>query len=333
MIRRILFQVHMWVGLVLGVFFVALGLSAACSSITTRWTPRRRGPPRPVRRNRSMPSVAAAREAAPDARGNVFLTLPEEPGDPVLVRFLPAQRDGAGRGAGRPAAAKRQPSSSIRSRPRRSARAPLRCRRWCSSPTTCMAASSSAATAGRWSAGSASAWDPGPQPAWCCGGPSRICGNTPSLVRRTAKGLRFPPRAARCRRHLGLHRLHPGQLTPASASPFRETLRAATGGGAAPAFSLRTGPEVEPMHGAPRIGADEAVRVALAAVPGSAPRSVMLPGRKTQAISVSARRDGAEDADPDDGLCRSLSRHGDRGARSRIVVLRRQLGRLAAPRA
>jgi uncharacterized iron-regulated membrane protein len=71
---------------------------------------------------------------------------------------------------------------------------------------------------------------------------------------------------------------------------FPETVRALAGGGAPP-FNLRTGPEVVPVRGAARIGAEEAVTVARTERHGSEVVSVMLPQRSTQAISVALASD------------------------------------------
>ncbi len=90
MIRRVLFQVHMWTGLTLGVLFVLLGLSGSVlvfNEEIARWSsPRATAAGAPA----SLDRVVAAARSGTD--GPVFLILPKETGDPVLVRFLPSPR-------------------------------------------------------------------------------------------------------------------------------------------------------------------------------------------------------------------------------------------------
>ncbi|MEJ0025309.1 MAG: PepSY-associated TM helix domain-containing protein [Rhizomicrobium sp.] len=287
MIRRILFQVHMWIGLVLGVLFVALGLSGSVLVYHEELDGLSAPPPRASATGVPQPLdavLAAARQTAPDAKGNVFLTLPQEPGDPAMIRFLPAQRDGAGRGAAR----RPQQSATVFVDPV-SAKA---------IGTRASAMSPLVQFAHDLHGGLLLGRDGRPLVGWLGIGmvilgltglvlwwPKPHLWKYAFLVRRTARGLRFHRELHAAVGIWGFVVFILVSFTGVGIA-FPETLRAATGGGATPAFNLRTGPEVEPVHGAPRIGADEAVRVALAAVPGGVPRSVMLPGRKTQAISV-----------------------------------------------
>jgi uncharacterized iron-regulated membrane protein len=112
------------------------------------------------------------------------------------------------------------------------------------------------------------------------------------IVRRTAKGLRF---------HRELHAavgiwsfiVFIAVSVTGVGIVFPETFRAVAGGGATVSFNLRTGPEIAPADDGGRIGADEAVRIAKAALPGRRVRSVMLPVRDTQAISVAMSDGGA----------------------------------------
>jgi len=93
MVRRLLFQVHMWIGLVLGVLFVALGLSGSIlvydKAIDSLTAPA----PRASARGPMLPLdtlIAAGRAASAHPDGAVFLVLPDEAGDPAAVRFPPS---------------------------------------------------------------------------------------------------------------------------------------------------------------------------------------------------------------------------------------------------
>jgi uncharacterized iron-regulated membrane protein len=91
MIRHLLFQIHMWIGLILGVFFAVLGLSGSVLVYNDEID--RLGTPRATAMGRPAPLdtiVAAARRTAAAPSDNIFLKLPKTSEDPVLVRFLPA---------------------------------------------------------------------------------------------------------------------------------------------------------------------------------------------------------------------------------------------------
>jgi uncharacterized iron-regulated membrane protein len=63
-------------------------------------------------------------------------------------------------------------------------------------------------------------------------------------------------------------------------------------GGAPLPVRARGVPEVEPLRGATRVGADAAAKLALAAVPDAELRSVTLPARPNQAVSVALLKYG-----------------------------------------
>ena len=91
MFRRLLFQIHMWTGLTLGIPLVVLGLSGSVLVFSDEIT--RLSAPRATVQGvmASLDTVVAAvRERA--GEGPVFLILPKKAGDPVLVRPLPPQR-------------------------------------------------------------------------------------------------------------------------------------------------------------------------------------------------------------------------------------------------
>ncbi len=291
MIRRVFFQVHMWVGLVLGVLFVALGLSG--SILVYHEALDEMAAPMPRAAAGGAPQsldavVGAARSAAPDAKGNVFVTLPQEAGDPVMIRFLPAQREGAARGGTQ----RRPPQSATVFVDPASAQV-IGTRTSSMSPLVQFAHD----LHGNLFLGR----DGRPYVGWL-GVAMMILGITglvlwwpkshlwkyAFLVRRTAKGLRFHRELHAAAGIWGFVVFIVVSFTGVGIV-FPETVRALVGGGAPPAFNLRTGPEVQPVENGARIGAAEAVRVARAALPGSDPASVMLPAKPTQAISVALR--------------------------------------------
>jgi uncharacterized iron-regulated membrane protein len=90
-VRRILFQVHMWVGLVLGVLFVAVSLSGAILVYDDKLTAWIDPSPQAVTGGLRLPLVFLANAArgavqAPDD-APVQLLLPAEPGEAAMVRL------------------------------------------------------------------------------------------------------------------------------------------------------------------------------------------------------------------------------------------------------
>jgi uncharacterized iron-regulated membrane protein len=105
-VRKVLFQVHMWVGLVLGLLLVALGLSGSVlvydDVIAEFLVP----PPHATAQGAPLPldRVIAAARAATTARGPAAVTPAREAGAPAMVRI-----GAAGRGGG----ARRTPATQI----------------------------------------------------------------------------------------------------------------------------------------------------------------------------------------------------------------------------
>ncbi len=108
-IRRALFQLHMWIGLVLGLLLAALGLSGSVlvydDQIANFLSPRpmvtTQGPMLPL-----DAMIAAARTAVP-GRGQVQIAPPQAPGEAASVRIGemsrmgPVAQSGAAREGGR----------------------------------------------------------------------------------------------------------------------------------------------------------------------------------------------------------------------------------------
>src|SRR5262249_48560627 len=102
-VRRLLFQFHMWIGLILGLLLALLGLSGSVlvydDAIAGFLAPvpqaGAKGEARPLDK-----IVEAARGAA--GRGAMQISLPREPGEAISVRITQSRGgEGAGRGEGR----------------------------------------------------------------------------------------------------------------------------------------------------------------------------------------------------------------------------------------
>jgi len=306
MIRQLLFQVHMWIGLALGILFVALGLSGsvlvyhdeleAMSAPAPKATTM--GTPKPIE-----DIIAAARDATPNAKGSTMVTLPENAGDPATVRFLQAFREAdanargnrnrGGRAGGQRAG---QPPSPIIFVDPVTAKV-IGARATAMSPLVRFAHDLHGSLFfGR---------DGRPLVGWLGVGmlilgvsglylwwPKPHQWKYAFIVRRTAKGIRFHRELHAAAGIWGFIVFIIVSFTGV-ATAFPDTIRAAAGGGA-PAFNLRTGPEIEPMNTEHPVTPDEAIAYAQEAVPGTLARSVMIPMRETQAISVALARKGSD---------------------------------------
>jgi uncharacterized iron-regulated membrane protein len=98
--RKIFFQIHLWTGLIAGIFFILLGLSGSAlvyPSLLQSAAPvpktTAQGAPLPLEQ-----IIAAARQTTPDGENrDMTVTLPQAAGDAVTVQFN-AQRGGRGEG-------------------------------------------------------------------------------------------------------------------------------------------------------------------------------------------------------------------------------------------
>lgn len=295
MIRRVLFQVHMWIGLVLGILFVALGLSGSVLVYHDELEAMLSPPPKAAAQGTPASYgdlIKAGRAAAPEAKGNVTLTLPEHAGDAAMVRITPpprqpgAGREGAGRGQGagaggppRGATVFVDPVSKELLGQRTAAMSPI--------------VQFAHDLHGQLFLGR----DGRPYVGWLGVGmtilgltglylwwPKSHLWKYAFIVRRTAKGLRFHRELHAAAGIWGFIVFIIVSVTGVAIS-FPDTTRASIGAGA-PAFNARTGPEIEALVDADRIGADAAVAVAQKAMPGMDVRAVTVPSRPNQAISV-----------------------------------------------
>lgn len=313
MIRRVLFQIHLWIGLILGVLFVALGLTGSIlvyhEEIDASAAPlphaSATGTPKPLE-----DIIAAAHQAAPRASGSTLLTLPEKAGDPITVRFLQSFRPAGAEGGSRNRESRGAESRSAGAPRAGQGRAPtlfidpvsarvIGKRQTAMSPIVQFAhdlhgnlflGRDGRGLVGWLGVGMVILGLTGLVLWW----PKPHLWKYAFVVRRTAKGLRF---------HRELHAMVGiwGFIVFIVVSftgvgiAFPETIRAMAGGGA-PAFNLRTGPEIEPANTENPTDADQAVALAQKAVPGTQARSVLMPASPAQAISVALAPAGQDPA-------------------------------------
>ena len=196
--RRFLFQVHMWIGLILGLLLALLGLSGSIlvydDAIANFLSP----PPAATARGEAL-SLDRIAEAARGVagRGVTQIVLPQEAGEAIVVRVgqmspmgpMPAQREaGGGRraraeGERRPAEGAR-PGMQVFVDPVSGAVLGTRKAMLPPHPDIRASAARQFPDGPRWPlfcrlAGRCDV-DIGRSRAWCCGGPSAVNGNTPS---------------------------------------------------------------------------------------------------------------------------------------------------------
>jgi uncharacterized iron-regulated membrane protein len=97
-IRKCLFQIHMWAGLLLGILFALLGLSGSALVYEDGLANLIDPPPAAIAKGPALPLqalITVARKAAPGTRGAVTLFLPQHAGDAALVRLGSLSRMGS----------------------------------------------------------------------------------------------------------------------------------------------------------------------------------------------------------------------------------------------
>lgn len=307
-VRRVMFQFHMWIGLALGILLALLGLSGSVLVYDDALVAMTNPVPHASAQGAAMPLdriVQIARDAADMPRGQAAVTPPQEPGDATQVRFGQLARGGGD--APRPDGARRQGEG--RGAGRGEGGAPQKAVDVFVDPV------SGAVLTNR----------PASQPAWLgfahqlhgnflmgqqgrifvgyLGVAMLILGVTglvlwwpkrgqwkyAFIVRRTARGLRL---------HRELHAMFGiWAFVVFMIVSFSGVVLAwpQLAGTAAPGQRGAV-PSVEPVEGASRIGADQAAQIAQTAIPGATIRSITLPARRDQAITVSLLADGGVNA-------------------------------------
>ncbi len=121
MLRKVLFQVHLWTGLTLGIVLALIGISGSLLvydhellALGQKPAPRAEAQGTPV----SLDAlIAAARQAAGEKRATVTLMLPHKPGEAALARLQKAGRDELRDGARAVGSADRRGRGSRHERP------------------------------------------------------------------------------------------------------------------------------------------------------------------------------------------------------------------------
>lgn len=307
--RRLMFQIHMWVGLVLGLLLALLGLSGSIlvydDAIAKILAPM----PHASTQGAELPLdkiVEAARGAA--GQGAMQVALAREPGDPVSVRVTrPRAGEGAGRGERRPMEGQR-PGAQGRPPGQQSATqvfidpvsgAVLGSRKAQLPPILAFShqlhGNFLMGREGRqfvgWLGVAMLALGVTGLVLWW---PKRGQWKYAFLVRRTAKGLRFH-RELHAATGIWIFVVFMIVSFSGVVIAFPNAFGLAGGGqaGGGVTFNLREGPEIAPLAGAIAIGADEALAMARKAMPDAMPTGISLPVRPDRTIMVNMLAHGA----------------------------------------
>ncbi|MEO8300606.1 MAG: PepSY-associated TM helix domain-containing protein [Rhizomicrobium sp.] len=303
-VRSAMFQIHMWVGLILGVLLVLVSLSGSILVYDDKLTELFNPAPEADTAGQRLPLTFiadAAREAAGEAgRGQVQIVLPQEPREAAIVRFTRMareggemrmggeRREGAARPPGPPGGGGVQvyvdPVSGQVLGTRRAGMSPIFGFIHQLHGSLALGRDFGRPLVG-WLGVAMLALGISGLVLWW---PKRGQWKYAFKVRGTATGLRFH-RELHAATGIWIFIVFMAVSFSGVAITFPQTVRGIVSmGGSAPrpAFNLREGPAVEPVENAKRLGADHAVIIAQKAMPGMELRSVTVPARSTQALSV-----------------------------------------------
>jgi uncharacterized iron-regulated membrane protein len=283
--RAVLFQVHLWTGLTLGVLLALLGLSGSALVYRDELQALFQKPaPHAQAQGVMLPLdalLASAREKFPARRANATVTLPENRSDALRVRFQSGSRPGPQRGTDvyvDPASAK---VLDVRSAPYNA---------FVGAMHDLHGRLLIPGREGRQVVG----WLGVAMLLLGCSGiviwwPKRGQWSVGFRVRRNARGywLYRDLHGA-----VGIWGLVVFLIVSFSgvAIAFPDTVRSIVTFGApqpaAPAFNLRTGPEIEPIEGQKPMGLDAVVALVRAQIPGADVRSISIPAKRSAALRV-----------------------------------------------
>ncbi len=308
-VRSAMFQIHMWVGLILGVLLVLVSLSGSILVYDDKLAELFNPAPKANTAGQRLPLTFladAAREAAGDAAsGQVQIVLPEKAREAAIVRFTRAPREGGEMRMGAEGAPRREGAEGARPAGPPGTGAVqvyvdpvsgqvLGVRRAGLSPLFGFIHQLHGSLAlGRDFGRPLVGWLGVAMLALGISGlilwwPKRGQWKYAFKVRKTATGLRFH-RELHAAAGIWIFVVFMAVSFSGVAITFPQTVRGIVSlGGTAPrpAFNLREGPAVEPVENAKRLGADHALLTAQKAMPGAEVRSVTVPARPNQAISV-----------------------------------------------
>jgi uncharacterized iron-regulated membrane protein len=306
-VRRVMFQVHMWVGLILGVFLVAVSLSGSILVYDDKLSEIFSPAPKATTAGQRLPLamlVNTARDAAAErgVQGQAQILLPAEVGDAAIVRITPAPR-GRGEGA-RAGGGERRQAAPPAGPPRAggglqvyldpaSGQVLGTARPGLSPVFAFLHQFHGSLRLGRdfgrpfvgWLGVAMLALGVTGLVLWW---PKRGQWKYAFLVRKTATGLRFH-RELHAAAGIWIFLVFMAVSFSGVAITFPQTIRGLVAPGAEaarPTFNLREGPKVEPILGAKPIVPDSALLIAQKLMPGAPLRSVTIPSRPDQAYAV-----------------------------------------------
>ena len=304
--RRLMFQVHMWVGLILGLLLALLGLSGSIlvydDAIAKILAPM----PRASAQGAALPLakiVEAARGAA--GKGTMQIALAREAGDPVSVRVT-RPREGLGRGEGRGERAQGGPPPGSQSATQvfidPVSGAVLGSRKAQLPPILAFShqlhGNFLMGREGRqfvgWLGVAMLALGATGLVLWW---PKRGQWKYAFFVRRTAKGLRFH-RELHAATGIWIFIVFMIVSFSGVVIAFPNTFGLAGGGQASGGvtFNLREGPQIALLAGATAMGADDALAMARTVMPDAEPTGLSLPARPDRTIMVNMLAHGAVSA-------------------------------------
>ena len=311
--RRLMFQIHMWVGLILGLLLALLGLSGSILVYDDAISELLAPVPHTSTQGTELPLdkiVEAARGAA--GQGAMQIALAREADDPVSVRVTrPRAGEGTGRGEGR---GERRAMDGQRAGAQGGPQGPQAATQVFIDPVSGAVLGSRKAQLppilafshqlhgnflmgreGRqfvgWLGVAMLALGVTGLVLWW---PKRGQWKYAFFVRRTAKGLRFH-RELHAATGIWIFVVFMIVSFSGVVIAFPNTFGLAGGGqaGGGVTFNLREGPEIAPLAGATAIGADQALAMARKAMPDAEPTSLSLPIRPDRTIMVNMLAHGA----------------------------------------
>lgn len=303
--RRVMFQIHMWVGLILGLLLALLGLSGSILVYDDAIGELLAPVPRATAQGEALPLgkiVETARVAA--GRGAMQIALAREAGDPVSVRVTKPREGAGGRSErrlaeGPRAGAQGGPQSATQVFIDPVSGAVLGSRKAQLPPVLAFShqlhGNFLMGREGRqfvgWLGVAMLALGVTGLVLWW---PKRGQWKYAFLVRRTAKGLRFH-RELHAATGIWIFVVFMIVSFSGVVTAFPNTFGLAGGGqaGSGVTFNLREGPEIAPVAGATAMGPDEALTMARTAMPDATPTSLSLPVRPDRAIMVNMLAHGA----------------------------------------
>ena len=301
-VRRLMFQIHMWIGLILGLLLAILGLSGSILVYDNAVLDMLAPVPQAVAKGEpmSLDKIAEAARAAV-GRGQVQIALPRAPGEAFSVRVT-QPRDGEGMRGERPAPEGQRAGSPARPQAATqvfidpASGAVLGTRRAGLPPALAFVhrlhGNFLMGREGRqfvgWLGVAMLALGVTGLMLWW---PKRGQWKYAFFVRRTATGLRFH-RELHAATGIWIFVVFMMVSFSGVVIAFPNVFGLGNQAGR-PAFNLREGPQIAPGDGAAALSAEQAVAMAQTALPNATPTGITLPSRPDRTIMVNMEARGA----------------------------------------